>query len=448
MGNKQPAPFEIRPTQASELVCAAQDARAVWDDTSGACYRRELIYAAQPHYGTLWASLRPKHRSGTGDALARPLSMQPALSPIAMPSPMEAKLVDTLPEGEGWQFEPKWDGFRAIAARRGAIVELMSKSGKSLARYFPEIVDLLRTTRHQDFTIDGELLLSIDGTLSFDALQQRLHPAASRIATLSRDTQARFMIFDILRMNGEDLCGIPLSRRRATLETFYRAEKQDQLLLSPATTDTNVAREWLDKSGGALDGIMGKRADDGYRSGERAMIKIKPLRSADCVVGGFRKTANGRGVASLLLGLLNQDGKLDHVGFTSGFSDAARQDLYAKLTPFEGGEGFSGKSPGGPSRWRKGEGATWTPLAPELVVEVGYDQVTGHRFRHGTRFLRWRPDKAPRQCTFEQLAPPLRPAELVELLERADIERTVVTPHPSSHGTENDVKNFKRFRAD
>jgi ATP-dependent DNA ligase len=336
----------------------------------------------------------------------------------SLPPPMEARLIEALPTDTGWQFEPKWDGFRAIAARTGDEIELMSKSGKSLARFFPEIVDLLRAVRAEDFILDAELVLPIGDALSFDALQQRLHPAASRIAKLSAQTPARLMIFDILRLGGEDLASKPLTARRSALETFHAAHGSDRMLLSPATPHLEAVQAWLMTSGGALDGIVAKRLGEPYRSGERAMVKVKPLRSADCVVGGYRATADGTGIASLLLGLLDEDGKLDHVGFTSGFFSADRPVILAKLRPLEGGAGFTGKAPGGPSRWRKDGDGAWTPLKPDLVAEVVYDQVTARRFRHGTRFLRWRPDKHADQCTFDQLAPPLRPAELSELLAR------------------------------
>lgn len=330
--------------------------------------------------------------------------------------PMEARLVGELPEGPGWQFEPKWDGFRALAGRRRGIVELSSKSGKSLARFFPEVVEVLAATASDDYLVDGELVLSLDGVLSFDALQQRLHPAESRIARLARETPAQLMLFDCLRFDGRDLLAVPLERRRAMLEAFHAREGNGTLLLSPASGSRKQALDWLARSGGALDGIVAKRRDAPYRPGERAMFKLKPQRSADCVVGGFRPVEGGQGVASLLLGLYDEEGLLDHVGFTSAFAAADRPALLDRLRPYIGGTGFSGKAPGGPSRWRKAGESEWVRLAPELVIEVGYDQVTGRRFRHGTRFLRWRPDKAPRQCTMEQLASPLGQVELEQLL--------------------------------
>ena len=329
-------------------------------------------------------------------------------------APMEAKLVAELPDGPGWQFEPKWDGFRALVFRDGADVEILSKSGKSLARYFPEVVALIAGIDQAKFVIDGELILPIGDVLSFDALQARLHPAESRITKLSRETPAQLMLFDYLGDGDDDLLARPLADRRATLEAFHARHGGPSLLLSPRG-DLAAARAWLAQSGGALDGVVAKRVDEPYRYGERAMLKVKQHRTADCVVGGFRRTKDGSGVASLLLGLLDEAGRLNHVGFTSGIAAADRAALAAKLEPLIEAPGFTGKAPGGPSRWNNGEESEWEPLRSELVVEVLYDQVTGARFRHGTRLLRWRPDKAPAHCTMEQLVNELRPAELATL---------------------------------
>ncbi len=331
-------------------------------------------------------------------------------APVAPVAPMEAKLVADLPEGEGWQFEPKWDGFRAIVRRAGDEVELWSKSGKPLGRFFPEVIAMLAGLKAKDFLLDGELILPVGGILSFDSLQARLHPAASRIAKLARETPAQLMLFDLLALDGENLSDRPQAERRKALERFHRAHGGPDLLLSPCTLDRDRALAWLARSGGALDGVIAKRRDSPYRPGERFMLKVKQRRTADCVVGGVRYDGHGQAVASLLLGLYDEEGLLDHVGFVSGLSQAEKERLVATVAPFMGGVGFTGKAPGGPSRWNNGREAPWVPLAPELVVEVLYDQVTGSRFRHGARFLRWRPDKAPRQCTFEQLAPPLAPA--------------------------------------
>ena len=327
-------------------------------------------------------------------------------------APMEAKLVEALPNEEGWQYEPKWDGFRALLMRDGDDVAIKSKSGKPLGRYFPEIVALIRHLSATQFILDGELVLPQGGALSFDALQARLHPAESRIQRLSRETPAQVMLFDCLWWGEEDLRGAPLHLRRARLEEGLRGEAREDWRLSPFSLDVGDARAWLAASGGALDGVIAKRLDDPYRPGERAMLKVKQHRTADCVVGGFRRVEGGTGVASLLLGLYDDAGLLNHVGFTSGLSAAQRESLAAELEPLAGGTGFTGKAPGGPSRWNKGKESPWVPLRPERVVEVHYDQVTGDRFRHGTRLLRWRPDKAPEQCRYDQLIRELRPAEL------------------------------------
>lgn len=333
-------------------------------------------------------------------------------------SPMEAKLVAALPADAGWQFEPKWDGFRALAWREGGEIEILSKSGKSLARYFPEIVAMLAAIGEPRFLLDGEIILPVDDVLSFDALQQRLHPAASRIAKLSNETPAQFMLFDCLASGKDERAELPLKDRRAALERFHRAHGGASLLLSPCTRDAEQAQAWLAHSGGALDGVIAKRVDEPYRWGERAMLKVKQLRSADCVVGGIRRQKDGNGVASLLLGLYDDAGKLNHVGFTSAIKDDEREAIGERIAPFLGGEGFTGKAPGGPSRWNNGQASIWEPLKPELVVEVVYDQVTGDRFRHGTRLLRWRPDKAPEQCTMDQLILELRAAEVEAVVAR------------------------------
>ena len=330
----------------------------------------------------------------------------------AAPAPMEALLVDALPTEVGWQYEPKWDGFRALVRRDGDAVDIFSKSGKPLGRYFPEIVALAQSLGERRFLLDGELILPVGEVLSFDALQARLHPAASRIKRLSRETPAQLMLFDCLAVGDELLSNRPLIDRRAALEALHDREARPGLLLSPASDLVGDARAWLARSGGALDGVVAKRLDEPYRFGERAMVKVKQRRSADCVVGGFRRVKNGGGVASLLLGLHRDDGLLHHVGFCSGIADADRAALTARLEAFAGGVGFTGKAPGGPSRWNRGEESPWVPLRPELVVEVLYDQVTANRFRHGTRVLRWRPDKAAAQCGMDQLVRELRPAEL------------------------------------
>jgi len=342
----------------------------------------------------------------------------PKRHPLADTPPMEAKLVEALPESGGWWFEPKWDGFRAIASRRGSTVTLESKSGKSLARYFPEIVAALADAPHDDFVLDGELILPVGGILSFDALQARLHPAESRILKLSKATPARLMLFDCLAVGGEQLMDAPLPKRRAAVERWYRARSDAIFLLSPVTSDRDVAIGWLARSGGAIDGVIAKPANEPYRPGGRARRKVKRHRTADCVIGGFRRSKNGPLVASLLLGLYDDGGLLNHVGFTSALGDEDRKALTARLEALIEPPGFTGRAPGGPSRWNNGRTSEWHPLKPELIVEVSYDQVTGERFRHGTRLLRWRPDKAPRQCRMDQLDHPLRVSELADLQDR------------------------------
>ncbi len=330
--------------------------------------------------------------------------------------PMEAKLVDALPAEPGWRFEPKWDGFRCLAFRDGAALALMSKSGKPLERYFPEVVAMLLALKADRFILDGELIVPQGDTLSFDALQQRLHPAESRVAKLSLATPAQFMLFDCLADPGP-LAGRPLVERRAALEALHAGERSAALRLSPFTDDAAQAQSWLDSTGGALDGVVAKRLDAPYAPGERAMLKIKRLRTADCVVGGFRYATGSRQVGSLLLGLYDDAGLLNHVGFTSGISDKDRPALTALLEPLVEAPGFTGKAPGGPSRWTTDRSAEWQPLRPELIAEVRYDHVTGDRFRHGTRFLRWRPDKRPDQCRMDQLQPEASVALLEEKLK-------------------------------
>ncbi len=329
--------------------------------------------------------------------------------------PMEARLVAELPAGDGWQFEPKWDGFRCLVFKAGDKVELISKSGKPLARYFPEVAAAVSALTPRMLALDGELLIPVGRTLSFEALQMRLHPAESRIRKLSVETPALLMLFDWL-----ETTAAPLAERRDALEAFHARHGTAALRLSPKTDDRATAQAWLDGSGGALDGVIAKRLDEPYQPGERAMRKVKRLRTADCVVGGFRYASNSKEVGSLLLGLYDDAGLLHHVGFTSAIAAADRPALTAKLEKLIEVPGFTGDAPGGPSRWSTERSAEWQPLAPKLVAEVRYDHVTGRRFRHGTGFLRWRPDKAPRQCTIEQLGEEARPALVEAALERAE----------------------------
>jgi len=331
---------------------------------------------------------------------------------------MEARLVDELPDEGTWQFEPKWDGFRCLAFRNGAKAELRAKSGKPLTRYFPEIVAVLKAVKAKQFVVDGELLIPQGATLSFDALQMRLHPAQSRIDKLSHETPAILMLFDMLEdTNGTSLMDAMLAERRRSLETFHNGTKSERLKISPYSRKLADAKKWLSRAGrGALDGVIAKPLNQPYLPEERAMLKVKCLRTADCVVGGFRYAAGSKDIGSLLLGLYNDDGKLDHVGFTSGIAKKDQAALKKKLAPLRGGEGFTGDAPGGPSRWSTERSAKWEPLKLKLVAEVRYDHVTGDRFRHGTKFLRWRPDKAPKQCTFDQLQKEARPGRLMKKL--------------------------------
>jgi ATP-dependent DNA ligase len=344
-------------------------------------------------------------------AKAEPPATQPG--PFSLPlstPPMEAHSAEDLPADDGaWVYEPKWDGFRCLAFKAGDAVDLRAKSGKPLGRYFPEVVALLRDVKAKEFVVDGELVVEIDGRIAFDALQMRLHPAESRIRKLAAETPARLIVFDMLiAPNGKSLLDQPLAERRRALEAFMaRAAVPKRLVLSPQTHERSEAEDWLGASGeGPTDGVVAKRGDGPYEPGERAMIKVKRARTADCVVGGFRYQSKSRLVGSLLLGLYDEEGKLDHVGFTATISDADRPALTKKLEALRAPPGFTGKAPGGPSRWSTERSGEWEPLRPELVVEVRFDQVTADRFRHGTKLVRWRPDKAPRQCTFEQIVPP------------------------------------------
>ena len=327
-------------------------------------------------------------------------------------SPMEAKSAEALPDEPGrWQFEPKWDGFRCLAFKQGESVRLMGKSGKPLDRYFPEVVETLLRAPFGRFVVDGELVIELNGRLAFDALQARLHPAASRIRRLSIETPARLILFDMLiGPDGSNVGSFSLEKRRSALEEFgQQTSIAGKLIVTPCTRDLAVATSWLkDFVHDGRDGVIAKKLDAPYLSGERAMLKIKRLRTADCVVGGFRYQSRAGEVGSLLLGLYNPEGLLDHVGFTSTIANDERSALTHKLRALRAPPGFTGAAPGGPSRWSTERSGEWEPLRPELVVEVRYDHVTGGRFRHGTKLLRWRPDKPARQCTMEQIAAPPR----------------------------------------
>jgi ATP-dependent DNA ligase len=323
---------------------------------------------------------------------------------------MEALSVDEPPVGDEWQYEPKWDGFRCLVFRDGNHVELQSKAGQPLARYFPELVAAIASLKATRFVLDCETVIPTeDGTFSFDALLQRIHPAASRVRRLSQETPAQIIVFDLLvGPKGERWLDHPLRERRPALEKFaaayFRGAARETLLLSPVAKNLKQAKGWLSKVGAMLDGIIAKRTDVPYASGERTgMQKIKNYRSADCVVGGFRYGTGKKTVGSLLLGLYDDDGLLHHVGFTSSIKTADRAAVTKKLLALKGGSGFTGAAPGGPSRWNAGKASEWIALEPELVVEVSYDHFTGGRFRHGTKLLRWRPDKAPKQCRMDQV---------------------------------------------
>jgi ATP-dependent DNA ligase len=334
-------------------------------------------------------------------------------------APMEALSVDAVPVGKEWLYEPKWDGFRGLIFRNGDKVDIQSKSGQPLTRYFPELADTLRALQPRRFVIDGEIVVPQDGGFSFDALLQRIHPAESRIKRLAAETPALFIVFDLLvDERGKPLIDTLLEERRKRLEAFAARylRRNRQVRLSPATVQLAVAKSWLERVGATLDGIIAKRRDMPYRSGERdAVQKIKNYRSADCVVGGFRYAEKKPVVGSLLLGLYDRKGLLHHVGFTSSFKGVDRPTLTKRLEKLVSPPGFTGNAPGGPSRWSTRRSAEWKPLQPKLVIEVSYDHFSGDRFRHGTKLLRWRPDKKPEQCTFDQLAQ--KKANLWKLLQ-------------------------------
>ena len=333
--------------------------------------------------------------------------------------PMEALLVDELPTDAGWCFEPKWDGFRCVAEKQGGKVQLHAKSGKPLHRYFPEIVGALEAINADDFILDGELCIHVEGAVSFELLQLRLHPAESRIRKLSHETPAVLILFDLLvNSGGKPVADQPLGDRQRMLHSFFETAHSASLRLSPTTQSMTEAREWLARSGGAVDGVIAKRLSDAYRPGERAMLKVKNIRTADCVVGGFRYATGSKIIGSLLLGLYDKDGLLNHVGYTSAL---ARKDKAALTSTLEArkGEGFTGDAPGGPSRWSTERSSEYVPLRHELVVEVSYDHISGGRFRHGTALRRWRPDKAPRQCTDDQMRPPGQPPAAIRDALRA-----------------------------
>ena len=326
-------------------------------------------------------------------------------------APMLARLASDIPTGDAWLYEPKWDGFRCIVFYDGTDVELQSRDLKPLARYFPELQASLRDVLPGPMVRDGEVVIVTDGGLDFDALLLRIPPAASRVAKLAAETPASFVAFDMLAAGDADMRQQPFEQRRARLEASLAAAKPP-LYLTPATRKLPEARKWFSEFEGAgLDGIVAKRLDELYQPGQRTMIKVKHLRTADCVVGGFRwaKSAQGSAIGSLLLGLYDSDGVLHHTGHTSSFKAEERKHLATMLAPYvteEEGDagGFGGgRTPGEPSRWTQGKDLSWVRLRPELVCEVAFDHLQGDRFRHATTFQRWRPDKSPRECTYDQL---------------------------------------------
>jgi ATP-dependent DNA ligase len=330
--------------------------------------------------------------------------------------PMEAESVDEIPAGPEWQYEPKWDGFRCLAFRDGKTVTLQSKSGKPLTRYFPDVVETVRALDARRFVLDGEIVVQAGKAFSFDALLQRIHPAPSRVQKLAKETPALLIVFDLLADPDGVLIDQMLPVRRKRLEIFARKYFSKDIRLSPATTRLSEAKKWLTRVGATLDGIIAKRRDLPYRAGDRtAMRKIKNYRSADCVVGGFRYNEGKRVVGSLLLGLYDNEGRLNHVGFTSSIAAQDKPALTKRLEKLIEPPGFTGNAPGGPSRWSTARSAVWQPLRPSLVVEVSYDHFSGDRFRHGTRLIRWRPDKSPKQCTMEQVMQ--KKADLMKLLK-------------------------------
>jgi ATP-dependent DNA ligase len=332
---------------------------------------------------------------------------------------MLSAAADALPEGEGWLFEPKWDGFRTLVFRDGDELTLQSRDEKPMNRYFPELIEPLKAALPERCVVDGEIVIAGAKGLDFEALLLRIHPAASRVKLLAQETPASYVAWDLLALGDEDLRDVPLEKRRKRLEKVLG----EGVHLSPATQDRELAEDWFRRFEGAgLDGVMAKRLDSPYSPGERTMIKVKHTRTADCVVAGFRWHKNGPGtmIGSLLLGLYDENGKLNHVGVTAAFTMAKRKQLVEELEPLrknalkdhpwrdwaeaqqqaaEEGQ----RMPGATSRWNRGKDLSWEPVRPERVVEVAYDHMQGSRFRHAARFVRWRPDKPPEDCRYDQL---------------------------------------------
>jgi len=343
---------------------------------------------------------------------------------------MLAKLARQLPTGDGLLYEPKWDGFRAIVFRDGGDIEIASRNERPLTRYFPELLDPLRAALPERCVVDGEVVIATERGLDFDLLSLRIHPAASRVATLAAETPASFVAFDLLADGDDDLRAQPLSERRARLDArLGNTTSDDRVHVSPVTTDPEVAASWFERFEGAgLDGVVAKRLDEPYREGKRVMQKVKHQRTADCVVAGSRTHKDGRGLGSLLLGLYDDAGTLHHVGVASSFAAPLRAQLADDLGPFrddalvdhpwrewaDEAAHTSGRMPGAPSRWNASKDLGWEPVRIERVAEVAYEHLQGDRFRHTARFVRWRPDRDPASCTYEQLDTPV-PAELRDL---------------------------------
>jgi ATP-dependent DNA ligase len=347
----------------------------------------------------------------------------PVRPPVA---PMLAKLTRDLPRDPGLYYEPKWDGFRCIVFREGDDVELGSRNEKPLTRYFPELVEALRRNLPERIVLDGEIVIASAKGLDFDALSQRIHPADSRVRMLAETTPASFVAFDLLALDETSFMDSPYAERRTQLEKALKKSKPP-VHLTPATTDPDIAADWFARFEGAgLDGVVAKPADLGYLPDKRAVLKVKHQRTADCVVAGFRTHKDGAGIGSLLLGLFDDAGTLHHVGVASGFSVARRRELVDEIEPLRKNAmkdhpwaGWaeaqtSGRAPGGMNRWNAGKDMTWEPVRPEAVCEVSYDHLQEDRFRHATSFVRWRPDRNPDSCTYDQLDTPV-PFELADV---------------------------------
>jgi ATP-dependent DNA ligase len=333
----------------------------------------------------------------------------PVMPPVA---PMLAKLQAEIPAGRGWLYEPKWDGFRALVFRDGDEIYIGSRDKRPFLRYFPELEEPLRAALPDRCVVDGEIVIATPEGLDFDALLLRIHPAQSRVRLLASETPATYVAFDLLAEDDEDLSGAPTAERRARLERMLPKAATDepprglQVVLTPQTDNLEVGRDWFEGLEAlGLDGLIARRAESPYSPGKRTMVKLKHKRTADCVVGGYRLGKDGTGIGSLLLGVFDDNGNLHYIGHTSSFKAAERRELLERLRAFEdaaGGFG-PGRMPGGPSRWTGGKDTSWVSLRPELVCEVAYDHLQGYRFRHAATFLRWRDDKRPEECTFDQV---------------------------------------------